>query len=583
MVLDTPANCDGIFLNVPPPSSDNATTATENTNNNAKKNGTETKEFYIKIEINAINNNTPVPVPPHHVKLLTTILQTYGSQVTFFDKHDLPIEQPRLTTINSVATHKALFDTYSKAGLNNRKTRHTIIMKIRTSVTLYDIKNTESVRIQLKTLNIFLRQHHFPIDVHDIASLGWFHSIHPSQMTYKSIQAMIDKNIRAVMGDEVVIPQYHLSNCSPDFTDENGVAMKTKAVQILMARSDQRVLDSLLKKGFASNPIYVPWRTKHSNPPQYRSCLRVQHKYLLNTWTLPLNGISRTEMFYIGPYLLETRVVSSIQPTRTTDEIGRWNLLVKHQDYKEACSKVQAVLQKYEQYVPKVSDRATWPYPRSIGGKNGAKHAYDDDNSNGNESYGALSTASLASLLTVEDLALNVTTTTATFDLSAMDVNRTYASAVTQGQLVQSRPTPQSASTHDHQMSVDLATALAKIDEMAAQIASLLQQANNTVPKEITHPANVPTSVTINPTSRDEMHQRQSEYESRADARANQMTAALDRIMAAMNLPNPINTGKHEATDASSLTQQSAAKKPDLKETPTKSLPMTEAIENQLP
>ena len=589
MVLSTPATFDGITVPAQQPSSDNVTTATDHINNNAKRNGTETKEFYLKIEINAINNNTPVPVPPHHVKLLTTILQTYGNQVTFFDKHDLPIEQPRLLAITSVASHKALFDTHSKAGNNNRKTRHTIIMKIRTSVSLYDIKNTESVRIQLKTLNIFIRQHYFPIDVHDIAGLGWFHTTHPSQMTYKTIKANIDLAIRTAVGDTVTIPQYHLSNCSPDFSDDNGLSMKTKAVQILMARSDQKLLDSLLKKAYANNPIYVPWRLKHSNPPQYRNCLRVQHKYLLNTWTLPVNGVNRTEMFYLHPQFIETGVISSVQQTRTTDTEGRWNLLVTRSEYKEACFKIQSILDKYEQYVQIPSDRATWSYPRTVGGKNGAKYSFDDENSNGDDSYGALSLASLASLLTVEDLAVPVTTSTATFDLSAMDVGqKSYATAVTQGQQTFA------SSLLEQKLTADLAIALARIDEMSAQLDRLMNPNSNTIITE-TPPTQSPSSITIDPplpekTPQEELIQRQSDYESRNEARVEQMriqndemALALQQIMRAMHLPNPTNSGKHEATDASSLIQQPSAKKIDTKETPTKSHSMTDAEERQTP
>lgn len=96
-------------------------------------------------------------------------------------------------------------------------------------------------------------------------------------------------------------------------------------------------------------------------------------------------------MFHLCPHFLGTGVVSSVQPSRTTDTDGCWNLPVHKTEYNTACEKVRAVLNDYEHHIPNAVDRATWSYPRTVGGKNGAKHAFDDENSIGNESYGARS------------------------------------------------------------------------------------------------------------------------------------------------------------------------------------------------
>ena len=104
-------------------------------------------------------------------------------------------------------------------------------MQIRTALSLSDIRNTELVMYQLKNLNVFIRMHNFPMKVHDIVSIGWFRDIHPTQMTHENISNHINESIRAV-NPSTTIPPYHLAFTNPGFQDDQGKAMKTKAIEI---------------------------------------------------------------------------------------------------------------------------------------------------------------------------------------------------------------------------------------------------------------------------------------------------------------------------------------------------------------
>lgn len=143
-------------------------------------------------------------------------------------------------------------------------------MTIKTCISLLDLKNTVMVTHHMKAKNIFIRMHHFPIDVHDINSLGWFHDVHPSQMSHTDIRKQIYEAIKAASGEHIAIPFYNLAFCNPGFIDTDKTPMKTKSIEIQVEHKSSCFLDKLLKKTFLHNPIYIPWHTKYNDPDRYR-------------------------------------------------------------------------------------------------------------------------------------------------------------------------------------------------------------------------------------------------------------------------------------------------------------------------
>ena len=414
-----PNRYDGSVLIPLMPTPDTTSVSTDKTRTNPPKNGRVTKEFLVKFEFNATDNNKAVPILQHHRQIMSSILSAHKENCILFDKNDQPIDQARINTIQSNADHAELFDIHSRPPTTTRKTRHLIIMTIRTNLSLSDIKNTVMVMHHMRDKNIFIRMHHFPATVHDVNSLGWFRDLHPTQMSHVNIRKFIDDAIHATSGDQTVIPYYNLAFCNPGFADENKVLMKTKSLEIQVDRKSGRTLDQLLKKAFLSNPIYIPWRTKYQNPDRYRLSLRAQFKYLQNTWTLPVSGVNRYEMAFFAPLIMQTKLISSIQTCRTTDSIGRWNLLCNKAEFNQASDAVTKLINDYANTVPLSPSRATWNYPRKVGQQ--VRMTSKDESSAGDNSYADASIASLNSLLTLEDRSVVVTSATTSFDLSAME------------------------------------------------------------------------------------------------------------------------------------------------------------------
>jgi hypothetical protein len=151
---------------------------------------------------------------------------------------------------------------------------------------------------QLKEMQAFTQEHHFTIKEWDIASVGWFHDLHPNRMCYNMIvnhsNTLMANAIKTSFPPKTQIPFYKLSNCTPKYQAEGHDDMRTKAIQITCIQSSSKQLHKLLVKAYADNTIYVP-RPMDSSPhkphlvQKLHACstqISVQHLDLTCYWPL---------------------------------------------------------------------------------------------------------------------------------------------------------------------------------------------------------------------------------------------------------------------------------------------------------
>jgi hypothetical protein len=239
-------------------------------------------------------------------------------------------------------------------------------------------------------------------------------------MSFDLIKEYIADEAKKNCPKKTTIPPYQLLITSPWHKEEGSPNMRTKAIQISCPRASSKALSKILFTALANNPIFIPWTMRYNNVTNYKNNLRAQHKYLINTWTIPTSGINRDEMWYLKEYFLKSGLVLAVHPHRDTATNGRWNLLIHKDNYKKGLVDVNAVLNDYETLVPDSSDiRATWSIPRAAG--NGV--VQDGDSSSGEKTYASLSMASLVSVLTQEDYAMPVTITNTSIDLTVREVS----------------------------------------------------------------------------------------------------------------------------------------------------------------
>jgi hypothetical protein len=396
---------------------DSSSTSTDRTANNVLPNGAVVQEMLICFEYVQTNKNVPVHVLQSHSVILNTILLEHPNHVTIYDKNNKTIDRTRVAALSSLAQLRDLCDLNTR---QNDKARHVIVMAIRTAHTFAELKKTTLMETNLKANNTYMSEHKFGITEWDISSIGWFRNLHPNLMSHELIKSYLADEVKKNCPKKTTIPTYQLLNTSPWYKEEGAPNMRTKAIQISCPRSSSKALRKILFQALANNPIFILWTMRYNTATNYKNNLRAQHKYLINTWTIPLGGVNRNEMWYLQEFFLKNGLVTAVHPHRDTDTKGRWNLLIHIDNYKKGIINARDILDNYNTFIPDTTDvRATWSIACYVG--NGVTP--DGNSSNGEQTYASLSMASLVSVLTQEDYAMPVTTTNMAIDLTIHEVS----------------------------------------------------------------------------------------------------------------------------------------------------------------
>jgi hypothetical protein len=364
--------------------------------------------------------------------------------------------------------------------------------------------------------------------------------------------------------------------------------MRTKAMQISTTRQHSRALHKTLITALAKNPIYIPWTMKCKNPTNYKNNIRAHHKYLPTTWTIPLGGTNRNEMWYLQNYFLKTGLVTAVHPHQDTDLKGRWNLLIHKDNNRQGLVNVREVLGNYNTLVPGTTNiRAQWDFPRVAGNE----IVHNGDSSSGDRTYASLSVASLVSVLTQEDFNMVVSTTNTTVDLThrELTVPSTISAAprpnynhTSYAQVVQSvnstLPQPSHIPLHNAQAEI------AHLRFKNAQLQSIVTTRPllaSSLPTDFTSTSTITASAAVATVAVEQFQSLSDKYDS-----------ILLILQSFQKSPNPLSNNspmdittneKHGQRDASSLVEQQDSKRLDSKVTPNKSHPIADAVMTQSP
>jgi hypothetical protein len=569
-----------ILANITTPSDEN-TILTDNTDNRSFKIDRETREIFVKIDFKS-KYPTLLDVVVDHQQLMASLITAYPNQVQVLDKNDNNVDMKKIQTFSSIIKYRPCFDIHSKEARNNRPAIHTIIMKIKTSLSLSDIRNTENVIRHLKHRDIYMKMHHFGREVFDVASIGWLRDVHPTQTNHESVKEMIQQHVTARWGPNTKIPPYALVYCNPGYHKNNNDPLKTKALEIQTDRKHSRTLDNLLRSAFKqNNPIFVTWRTKYQDPTRYRLSLKAQSVYLAKTYTIPIYGVNRFEMFYIERKIMATALVQSVNHCKSTDTIGRWNVLVSKDNFEDAGEKITNILDNYETIVPdEKGKRATWDQARYV--KTGLGLAGDSEGAN---SYATAAGKSLTSILTIEEQN-DAMTDPPIFDFTVMEdtvtepisSRQTYTSARENRYhkgYVDPNPDIASLSAQVVELSQKLLEAQEKIQAMEESRASH----SNTVPynpdnpQATSHQETTATTTSISSLTPDV----EALFEAKLDARFARFEMMFSQLgllqvlhqgNAEVDTPPPNNASTKHPADANSPDKTTLVKKPNLNQTP---------------
>ena len=289
------------------------------------------------------------------------------------------------------------------------------ITKIHTHRPMSDWKNNDHFYSQMIESKIYMFPHPFRIDDWDISSIGFIKNVHVTHHTqeylHETIQTIIKKQDKEPPTFQL-IPQ--------KITNKDKTAT-TRAYTVQCSKKEAKRLIHLMTSGdFRTQPIFIPFRYKNTQPEVFTKCIRQQNEIYHRTWVIKLTGITPEIMAYLREHIEKLNGVSQIVPTRNIRNQGEWKILVDQ----SKCSYVHKQLTaQWYTLIANIPEQVLDTAPSAFSAPQISSQKvrdYQDDTSD-NDSYGSLLTAGTEVSATYDDEQYN--------DLPSQYTYPTYASA----------------------------------------------------------------------------------------------------------------------------------------------------------
>ena len=278
-------------------------------------------------------------------KLLTTMLaadpsvtiQDKDGSNTWNDPNELPVG-------NSMNDHFVI----RQDSPPYEKPKITIYFTIKSTLTVNDIKYSPHVLDHLKTYNIFLRPDRF--HTAKVRSPGYFVDIAPRLIWKQDFTAELKKGIALTTFDDTnpVFREYYRDNnvppgqptppLPPFYTHVNTRKFGKVSAEVLTvtcAADDALYLKKILSTMAEQNQIrrgkFIPTGLHLiTGPATVVNLLRNQNSYMDKLTVIPIEGIKSSVMDsgLSKRIMLDNKGILSIERTSTTDEKGKWFVII---------------------------------------------------------------------------------------------------------------------------------------------------------------------------------------------------------------------------------------------------------------
>jgi hypothetical protein len=204
--------------------------------------------------------------------------------------------------------------------------------------------------------------------------------------------------------------------------------ISSKVYAIAYKRKNSKEVIRKLKDAFGGTAQFLMAKLRYTHPNSFANALKMQNKIMHDTYVLPLHHITPDKLFYLQPKIEQITGVTAVVPTRTTSQIGRYNILISSGQFKATKAIITQIFPAWYDTVP--ADAKQNPDSLKFLGSPGIKPETEkDDESSGAILFLTTSAASFASF--------DMSTTADAFETFTL-VTGTYSWS----KLVQQKPPP---------------------------------------------------------------------------------------------------------------------------------------------
>lgn len=274
-------------------------------------------------------------------------------EIKIFDNNRKEMKfKKKIINFREYSTHYNL--QYLKGSTNKqRHPQFSNFHRIQTNLSICEIRNHKEITFFLKQSKIKINDHEWDEKSTRISNLGFCGGVDPGNYTRQQFESDIRKQIAAANSkQESKIPKFKCRFSSPfmyiesDNVDEPDRRLFTKACNLEVRQRDAKEMIKLLQKIYQTNPTFMFHRTRHDAPNVYSNVIHSQNKYLNNTRTVLIVGISRQVMFYLQPELFQISGVSQVLEHSRTDTKGRYSVMTTLNDFSAATKTIRTKLLK---------------------------------------------------------------------------------------------------------------------------------------------------------------------------------------------------------------------------------------------
>jgi hypothetical protein len=325
----------------------------------------------------------PIEISQVHCEIMVAMYDQFQGKLDFLASDNVVLSRTQLATHGH---HARFFRIHKKSNRLPDIHTYEIYHRIRTSLTLATMKRSDHVLTKLQAAKVWLTEHQWPEDVHDVVEIGWFTRMNPDITIPEQVEREVREEMTRVVGPSAGrIPNFrcHRTKVKTHF---NGRRYVTRAIGVQCRIGDRRLMEQLLLKAFKTIPgKFVFYVARHHNPSNYARAIKYQSRYLDSCRVVIIEGIPAAAMLEFAPFLhdRDPRVVHVWQTNRS-NSAGRFNLETTLDElYPLATTIARDIVSIYKDFVlaraPILPDLPSFPEPPRMVSKLGV----DGDANNG--------------------------------------------------------------------------------------------------------------------------------------------------------------------------------------------------------
>lgn len=357
----------------------------------AGKNRTQNKPEMVEILVKwQVPGNLVQPdAKKHLIHILVELMTSYPEEISLVDhkRREWTYNQKDNEEVFVKACDELSLQIHPIRNKDQKVIKWVAITKINTSRPMTEWKDNDYFYSQMIEAKIYMFPHPFGYDEWDVSSIGFIKNIHVTHHTKEHLHETL---LQTIKKQETAPPTFQL--IPQRITDKDKTAT-TRAYTVQCLKKDAKQMIHLMTHGdFRSQPIFIPFRYKTSQPEVFTKCIRQQNDVYHRTWVIKLDGITPEIMEHLKQDILKHTGVSQVVPTKHITEKGEWKILVDQNKCAYVHKQLSAQWQTLLRQIPAAAlDKAptTFTVPQISSQK---VRDYQDDNSD-TDSYGSLLTS----------------------------------------------------------------------------------------------------------------------------------------------------------------------------------------------